>query len=699
MRTFKSFVAFLLTAVLVLTGAPLCGINAEGTEFEVLETDDGFAYTVTDGKASIVDYTGKEVELVIPSTVDGIPVEAITEYAFDSCLVEKVTVSEGIQVISPFAFSYAEQLTAVQLPDSLKSIGNDAFIGCRKLESVIIPKGVDEISGNPFTYCTIKDISVDSGNTVFCAADGCLMNKNTHELVTGTIEGIIPENTLVIGRGAFEGYAAIEKVVIPEGVTEIGSFAFDECYSLCEIEFSSTVEVIGQSAFRSCDALSKVNFCEGLKIIDDYAFDSCTLNELEIPAGVINISSCAFSCNTALEKITVSEGNSVYYSSGNCVLTKEDDTLVLGCKKSVIPSNCKAIGNCAFAFVEIEGKIVIPDGVSSIGEGAFQNCIFITDIVIPDSVKSIGGWAFGGCTSLTFVSVPSGVEILSYGMFFDCSSLLCVELPKSVKLIEEDAFAYCPVLSHVLYKGTEEQWYDITVGALNDDFTSAKWHCEALPAVRFDTIPASCEEKGFDVMKCSHCDYQFYANYTRSLGHVFKNGTCSECEMSENEIGTKHPYDDNENIVWTIEKPGAERIELTFSEDSLLEDGFDFLYIFGDNDVLIDVYTSGVLAGKTISVEGEVVKLNFRSDVSLGEYGFDVTEIKAVYDDKGDVNLDGKINMADVVALRRYLVNSELYPVGDSIKADANSDGKLNMADVVAIRRYLVNAEKYPLGA
>ncbi len=64
----------------------------------------------------------------------------------------------------------------------------------------------------------------------------------------------------------------------------------------------------------------------------------------------------------------------------------------------------------------------------------------------------------------------------------------------------------------------------------------------------------------------------------------------------------------------------------------------------------------------------------------------------------GDATGNSKINMADVVAIRRYLVNSESYRVAVLANADVNKDGKVNMADVVAIRRYLVNAEKYPLG-
>ncbi len=97
--------------------------------------------------------------------------------------------------------------------------------------------------------------------------------------------------------------------------------------------------------------------------------------------------------------------------------------------------------------------------------------------------------------------------------------------------------------------------------------------------------------------------------------------------------------------------------------------------------------------------------LDAEAESALYERGseFTVTEdilLYAVWAEAvlADVNADGKVNMADVVALRRYLVNSEVYPLSAENVADVTGDGKINMADVVALRRYLVNAELYPIG-
>ena len=63
---------------------------------------------------------------------------------------------------------------------------------------------------------------------------------------------------------------------------------------------------------------------------------------------------------------------------------------------------------------------------------------------------------------------------------------------------------------------------------------------------------------------------------------------------------------------------------------------------------------------------------------------------------KGDVTGDGKVNMADVTAIRRWLIDAEKYPLTVEVDGDVTADGKINMADVTSIRRWLIDSTKYP---
>lgn len=64
----------------------------------------------------------------------------------------------------------------------------------------------------------------------------------------------------------------------------------------------------------------------------------------------------------------------------------------------------------------------------------------------------------------------------------------------------------------------------------------------------------------------------------------------------------------------------------------------------------------------------------------------------------GDVTGDGRINMADVTAIRKYIINASLYPLAVQAAGDVTGDGRINMADVTAIRKYIINPTLYPLG-
>ena len=113
------------------------------------------------------------------------------------------------------------------------------------------------------------------------------------------------------------------------------------------------------------------------------AFSGCkSLTSISIPAGVTEIGDAAFAYCSGLTLITVADGNSVYHSSGNCLIETATKTLIAGCKTSVIPAD---------------------GSVTKIGRDAFYGCTGLTSVTIPESVTEIYLRAFDNCTSLTDV--------------------------------------------------------------------------------------------------------------------------------------------------------------------------------------------------------------------------------------------------------------------------------------------------------
>ena len=181
------------------------------------------------------------------------------------------------------------------------------------------------------------------------------------------------------------------------------------------------------NAFQSAEAVVSVELPDTIRSIGSYAFSSSGIVDITIPAGVTYIESGAVEHCYSLESITVEEGNAVYHSAGNCVIETETNTLIIGCKGSVIPDDgsVTSIGADAFSGCRTLVSVTIPSSVTSIGRGAFNNCDSLTSFVIPDSVATIDGSAFEGCDSLTSVSIGKGVTSdLSYSYIFDrCESL------------------------------------------------------------------------------------------------------------------------------------------------------------------------------------------------------------------------------------------------------------------------------------
>ena len=121
-----------------------------------------------------------------------------------------------------------------------------------------------------------------------------------------------------------------------------------------------------------------------------------------------------------------------------------------------------SIGSRAFYECNSLINIVIPESVTSIGDGAFLGCSSLTSILIPEGVASIGYQAFLGCSSLISITLPDTLTSIGYESFRNCSSLTSIVIPESVTSIGSGAFYNCSSLEDVYYKGTIEDWCNIS---------------------------------------------------------------------------------------------------------------------------------------------------------------------------------------------------------------------------------------------
>ena len=267
------------------------------------------------------------------------------------------------------AFADCSNMTSVTIPSSVTSIGDFAFSGCSGLTGVSIPSNVASIGKSAFSGSGLTSVN-------------------------------IPSRVASINDRVFSGCTGLTNVIIPSSVTNIGERAFEDCTALTSVTLPSSVKSIGERAFYRC-ALTSVNFPDGLMSIGESAFSRCSgLTSVIIPSSVTSIGQAAFSSNN-LTSIKVNSGNTVYDSRGNCnaIIEKATNTLMVGCKNTVIPNNVTSIAYSAFFECDLT-SVTIPEGVTSIGSNAFRLCSNLTSVTIPSTVTSIGSQAFYGCSGL-----------------------------------------------------------------------------------------------------------------------------------------------------------------------------------------------------------------------------------------------------------------------------------------------------------
>ena len=355
----------------------------------------------------------------------------------------EITIPNSVTSIGQNAFDVCKKITSVILPNSLTSIGQSAFSGCTGLTSVTISNSITSIESSAFSGCSSLT-SVTIPNSVTSIGSSAFSNCKSLTAV------IIPNSVTSIGNGAFYGCSSLTSVTIPNSVTSIGSSAFSGCRSLSSVTIPNSVTSIGNNSFQNCTSLTSVTIPNSVTSIGSSAFYECySLTSVTIGNSVTSIGSSAFYQCTRLTSVTIPNSvtsieKDAFWGVPNVVYSGSATGSPWGAKSIngfvedwfVYSDNTKTkLVGCSAAAT---GNITIPNSVTSIGYHAFYYCTGLKSIEIPNSVTSIGNSAFWYCTSLTSVTIPESVTSIGNDVFIYCSSLNSVHI--------SDLVAWCKIV-------------------------------------------------------------------------------------------------------------------------------------------------------------------------------------------------------------------------------------------------------------
>lgn len=405
-------------------------------------------------------------DLVIPAGVDSIPAYAFTCFkGFQS-----VEIPATVKYVGENAFYYCKFTKAIVRCETVKE---GAFSACSKLKKLTLGQEFKRAENSAFYYAGTSDITYEGSLEQWCKIEWDKGSKpgswsltvqgeaQTHLVIPHTVQRILPY--------AFSDCQGIETVTISQNTRFVDKKAFAGCQYLRKLEWKRKDGVtrnagkqttdgsfIDDEAFSSCNRLASVSLPDNLRRIGCYAFAySDSLASVSLPESLTTIGDCAFLDCENLDQIQgaprLSEIGADAFDNTKWLKRQADGVVYMGdvlyTYKGVAPPHthvvvkdgCVSISAEAFfnsSWNEAKNTsgietVVIPNSVAFIGNGAFCGCEGLKEVNLPASLDTLGAYTFDGCSHLEQITLPQGLKTV-YGNAFRKTAIRELSIPNSV---------------------------------------------------------------------------------------------------------------------------------------------------------------------------------------------------------------------------------------------------------------------------
>ena len=396
-------------------------------------------------------------------------------WSYEMTTFDELKFFTGLKSIGDGAFNYCANMTNITLPNSVTTIGKEAFRHCR-LNSINLPNSLTTIGeaafeyGGTFTDITIPESVTSIGPRAFygCSITNLTWNarncSSNGDMPTRCLERVTIGDEVVVLPNYFVNSSKITTVNIPQSVTTIGDWAFNGCSGLSSITIPESVTRIGGNAFAGCENLTAVEIPDAVNYIGEQAFaNDINLGSVTIGKSLTEIRYRVFECCN----ITNLTWNARNCSSNGDMPTANIERVTIGDEVVVLPDY--------FVKGSKITTVNIPQSVTTIGSQTFRDCSGLTSVNIPNSVTTIGGSAFFGCSGLTSITIPNSVTEIVGQAFYECDGLdtvtclaLCppvIEWSAFSSECKKNALLRVPVTAKQDYKSASDwMWFKHIVG-------------------------------------------------------------------------------------------------------------------------------------------------------------------------------------------------------------------------------------------